>query len=412
MAISRPFLLALLGAALLGATVLAVQSAREGTDSDAAPAAVQSDPAQPPAQTTVKSGPADTLRSAFNLDEVKSARFRANLYLVDSNTRTRFSLAGAFDATGDTAIPRFRVRANVFLNGARASGGLVSLGDRAYFVRGETGWRVPAALWGPLADSIAGGGAKLPLAINPETWVMKAKSEGSERIAGVETEHVSAQIDSKAMWNDIANSVGGNVTRRELKRIERELKSAELEVWVGKDDDIVRQFELRLVAPRKQGLEIEARLLDVNKPQRIEAPARVRAGAPSGEFGMFAQLAASGIGGAAGVDDTSLRVLTSPNPGRAARAVRKHKKVVILFGNARGLDDRAMASVIRSVDQRTKALVLVDDVAAVERYGKLVEDVGVSQTPSIVIIDRRGKARLIEGYVDSNTLTQAVADAR
>ena len=42
----------------------------------------------------------------------------------------------------------------------------------------------------------------------------------------------------------------------------------------------------------------------------------------------------------------------------------------------------------------------------------LARDLGVSQTPSIVIIDRRGKARLIEGYVDSDTLTQAVADAR
>ena len=56
--------------------------------------------------------------------------------------------------------------------------------------------------------------------------------------------------------------------------------------------------------------------------------------------------------------------------------------------------------------------MLSDDVAAVDRYGKLVEDLGVSQTPSIVIIDRKGKARLIEGYVDSNTLTQAVSDAR
>ena len=70
--------------------------------------------------------------------------------------------------------------------------------------------------------------------------------------------------------------------------------------------------------------------------------------------------------------------------------MRDHKKVVILFRNPRGLDDRAMAAVMRSVDQRTKAVVLTDDVAAVERYGKLVEDLGVSQTPSVVIIDRSG----------------------
>jgi hypothetical protein len=110
--------------------------------------------------------------------------------------------------------------------------------------------------------------------------------------------------------------------------------------------------------------------------------------------------------------DTSLKALTTPNPGRAARAVKQHKKVVILFRNPRGLDDRAMGPVMRAVDDRTKALVLTDHVDAVERYGKLVEDLGVSQTPSVVIIDTRGEARLLEGYLDSNTLTQAVADAR
>ena len=85
---------------------------------------------------------------------------------------------------------------------------------------------------------------------------------------------------------------------------------------------------------------------------------------------------------------------------------------MILFRNPRGLDDKAMSPVLRDVNRRTQALVLSDDVAAVDRYGKLVEDLGVSQTPSVVIIDRKGKARLIEGYVDSNTLTQAVSDAR
>ncbi len=410
MAISRPFLLALLGAVLLGATVLAVSSARSGSDNDAAPAAVQSDPAQPPAQTTVQSAPADTLRSAFNLDKVKSARFKANLYLVDRKTKARFSVDGAFDTAGDAAIPNFRVRANFWLNGASARGGLVSVGDRAYFVRGDTGWRVPAALWTPLAQQVESGGQqKLPFDLHPETWVRDVKSEGSARIAGVDTEHVTATVDVEAAFSDLAKAAGGTVNRR---AIQRDVKRAELEVWVGKDDNIVRQIQVQMLGKRRQGVEFDARLLDVNEPQQIEAPAHVRAGAPSGIFGAFAQGIATGIGGAAGVDNTSLSALTSPNPGRAARAVRKHKKVVILFRNPRGLDDRAMTSVMRSVDQRTKALVLTDDVGAVERYGKLVEDLGVSQTPSIVIIDRKGKARLIEGYVDSNTLTQAVADAR
>jgi hypothetical protein len=108
----------------------------------------------------------------------------------------------------------------------------------------------------------------------------------------------------------------------------------------------------------------------------------------------------------------SLAALNSPNPGRAARAVADGKKVVILFHNPKGLDDREMRKVIRRLDARTRALVLVDHVDAVDRYGSMVEDLGVSQTPAVVLIDRTGTARLIEGYVDTDTLAQAVADAR
>ena len=50
--------------------------------------------------------------------------------------------------------------------------------------------------------------------------------------------------------------------------------------------------------------------------------------------------------------------------------------------------------------------------AAWTASGAIVQDVGVNQGPSIVIIDRRGKSRLIEGYIDSRALAQEVADAR
>ncbi|MEA2178630.1 MAG: hypothetical protein QOG77_1927, partial [Solirubrobacteraceae bacterium] len=48
----------------------------------------------------------------------------------------------------------------------------------------------------------------------------------------------------------------------------------------------------------------------------------------------------------------------------------------------------------------------------VDRYGRLLENLGVSQAPAIVVIGRSGKARLVEGYVDGPSLAQVVADAR
>jgi hypothetical protein len=406
MAISRPFLLALLGAALLGATVLAVSSARSGSDNDAAPAAVQSDPAQAPAQTPAQTAPADSLRAALNLGAVKSARFDARLGVGKANAQsgagkaTVLRVSGAFARTDAGGLPDLKVR----LSAGGVSGGFVSVGGKAWFVRGDTGWRMPAALWTPVEQNS-------PLNVNPSTWVRDVKSEGTETVGGVETEHVSATIDPQAVVADLERAAG-QTGGEPPKGLGRAVKSGELDAWVGSDDNILRRLSVQLTTAGDSKLRLDVRLSDVNDPQQIEAPAHVRAGAPAGAFGALAQSLSGNLGRASGAESSSLAVLTSPNPGRAARAVRKHKKVVILFRNPRGLDDRAMASVMRSVDQRTKALVLTDEVGAVERYGELVEDLGVSQTPSIVIIDRKGKARLIEGYVDSNTLTQAVADAR
>ena len=414
MAISRPLLLALLGVVLLGATALAVQNARTGSD-DASPAALETQPAPAPAETTTAAAPEQTLKAAFDFGKLESARFDARLGFGGRAGSGSFGVSGAFDTAGPGAVPNFDVVARVEFGGRQISGGLVSLGDKAYFVRGDTGWRVPREVWGPLVQQLGSGASaqsQAPLGLNPETWVRDVKSEGTQRVGGVETDHVSARVDPRAVMNDISQVARQNGAEApDGGAVSRAVKRADIDVWVGTDDQIMRRLSAVLGFAGGR-VRLDLRLSDVNKPQQIEAPAQVRAGAPAGPLGRVAEALVGGINGVTGAQPASLAALTSPNPRRAARAVRDHRKVVILFRNPRGLDDRAMAPIMRSVADRTEALVLTDHVDAVERYGKLVEDLGVSQTPSVVIIDRSGKARLLEGFTDSDTLTQAVADAR
>jgi hypothetical protein len=407
MAISRPFLLAVLGAVLFGATVLAVQNARDTTNSDAAPAAIKADAAPAPAPAQSSTAPADTLKSAFDLSTVKSGRFAVEVSARVSAVRFRIGVSGAFDSSSDDSLAHFDARARIS-SGRRGVGGrVVSLGDKAYFVKGDTGWRVPAEVWTPLVQKAAASKTKLPLVVHPETWARDIRSEGTESVGGVATEHLSGKLDPQTFSDDTDKAVGSK-PQTKISRVKR----ADFDVWVGKDDHVLRRLTAVVVLPRRVSFGLDARLSDVNKPQKIQAPAHVRAGAPGGSANVFADTLVRGINGVSGTKTASLAALSSPNPSRAARAVRAHKKVVILFTNDRGLDDRVMSSVIRNVDRRTKALVLTDPVDAVDRYGKLLQDLGVSQTPSVVLIDSKGKAKLIEGYVDSDTLTQAVADAR
>ncbi len=45
-------------------------------------------------------------------------------------------------------------------------------------------------------------------------------------------------------------------------------------------------------------------------------------------------------------------------------------------------------------------------------YGSLVNDLGVSQSPSVVVIDRDLKGTVLTGYVDTVAINQVIADAR
>jgi hypothetical protein len=160
---------------------------------------------------------------------------------------------------------------------------------------------------------------------------------------------------------------------------------------------------------------LDVRLSQVNKPQDIAAPAKVKKGLPNGVFGQFAGGVVGGLGSTVGVtpSDLKLGVPQTNSHKKAERAVADHKKVVIFFQNPRALDDKAVADSVRSLDRKTKnVVVLSDDLRNVDNYGKLLEDLGVTQAPAIVIIGRSGKAQLVEGYIDGPSLVQVVADAR
>ena len=421
MAISRPFLLALLGAVLLGATFFAVQNARDNSSDEAAPAAEQAQPAQ---QTAAPPEPApaasaeETLKAALNPSKIFRSGFAVTMSARGGGERGSLEISGAFERGAANDLPEVELTVEGTAPGQSFEGGFVAVDDAAYFTQGEKAWRVPDQVWTPLVQATASGQGpslqNLPVKLEPQRWVTGAKVEGTETLDGVEATHVSASVDAARVLRDIDTSFP-SVELPNSAEIARGVKSAELDAWVGTEDRIVRRLavEVDAVIGGERGvLALDVRLTDVNQPQEIKAPADVSAGRPGGSLGDLAETFVAGVSSADGSPAVSLAALTSRNPQRAARAVAQNKKVVILFENPDGLDDRAMRRVVNELDARTKALVLSDHVDTVDRYGKMVEDLGVSQTPSVVLIDRSGEARLIEGYVDTETLAQAVADAR
>ena len=94
------------------------------------------------------------------------------------------------------------------------------------------------------------------------------------------------------------------------------------------------------------------------------------------------------------------------------RAVKGNRLVVLFFYARRGSDDRRVARSVAALRGRTNAAVFSDRIGNLGKYGQIATSVGVTRSPSIVIIGKGNRGRLIEGYVDPATLAQRVADAR
>jgi hypothetical protein len=426
MSVSRPFLIALIGILLLGVTFFAVQNSRDAASSDPAPVAGQSQPSEAAPQLT----PKQQLEAAFTNDDLKSASFEGELSFSSLGQRNVLEASGAFEDRGPKEMPVVDIQVNVDAESADLDleGGFATNGDRAWFTRGDSAYAVPQESWDKIVEARASGAGagqgSAELKLEPSGWLRKVTSEDGGEIDGVETTHLSADVDAATAVAQIAQAMAdtGQLAASPLpnaaQRLRGVLSDAELELWVGKDE-IIRRLTFELSgkgdANRPVDTDLRFELSGVNEPQDVSAPAKLENSLPGGQYGQFAQGLVAGLGSSVGVDASALGlgVPTTNAHLKAERAVADHRKVVIFFENPRGADDRAVDSAVRGLDRETRnVVVLTDHVGNVDKYGSMVEDLGVSQTPAVVVIDRRGSARLLQGYIDAASLVQVVADAR
>ena len=115
------------------------------------------------------------------------------------------------------------------------------------------------------------------------------------------------------------------------------------------------------------------------------------------------------------VRDRAERVRTEPAPaGPAARVDRalRRNAVVVMFFRQRGADDDATAGAVGSVRSRKGVGVMTLPIGKAPRYSVALGGISVTRAPTVVVLARKRRPVLLEGYVDSASLAQAVTDAR
>ena len=164
------------------------QRAAEHERRHGAPPAGPTQPAKPVAQLA----PEDALASAFSTAP-GSARFRVEASLRAQGQGGTLELSGATDDSAKD--PRVALDVKVDALGTNVQGGFVTTGGEAWFTRGDTGYLVPQEIWDGLQEPGSGPAPALPF--HPAKWVEDVKGEGTQSIDGVETQHVSASLDTR-----------------------------------------------------------------------------------------------------------------------------------------------------------------------------------------------------------------------
>lgn len=103
-------------------------------------------------------------------------------------------------------------------------------------------------------------------------------------------------------------------------------------------------------------------------------------------------------------------------PHDVARALNRHRIVVLFFYEPAASDDQATRAAVRAVRTAggpgARSVALFQDVVArISDYRRVVGSLGISQSPAMVVIDRNRNATLLQGYLDSGTIKQTVRDA-
>lgn len=96
------------------------------------------------------------------------------------------------------------------------------------------------------------------------------------------------------------------------------------------------------------------------------------------------------------------------------RELAQNKTVVILFWSPRGAEDVAVRQQVPIAARALGSNVAVHYALPhqVTEYGKITNTVQVNQTPTILIVNKRGQATALTGLTDAFAIEQAVGEAR
>jgi hypothetical protein len=237
-------------------------------------------------------------------------------------------------------LPRTDLDVSVSAAGQDFQAGGVSTGDKLFVSFRGTNYVVPDDLFNQFKRQLQAAQSESDrseradlsaLGIRPREWLREASDEGTEEVGGVDAVHIASGVDVGELLDDIdrllkrAGELGLSRQQRQQlpegipqstkDQIVDAVDEAELDLFIGEDDKVLRKLDLRLKFDLPEDLRRQASGLDsgeidfsyevaeLNQPQSISAPKSAR---PLRELQRllegsgFGSQGGSGSGGAGG----------------------------------------------------------------------------------------------------------------
>jgi hypothetical protein len=257
---------------------------------------------------------AELMRQTFGEEKnIKSGRLDLNLRL-DAKGLAQLTgpvsarLAGPFASTGADTLPRFDFEADLTAGGQSLRAGATSTEDSGFVSFQGQAYELSEQLYdqfkkGYAEESKKSGGegegvSFKSLGVDPQRWLRDPEYIDEQEVGGTNTLHVRAGIDIPKLLEDVnvilgrAEKIQGQqarqLTEAERRQIEEAVKDADLELWTGAEDKILRRLNVRLTfeVPQERREQAEGltggvirfdlTLGGINEEQRITAPKDAR----------------------------------------------------------------------------------------------------------------------------------------
>jgi hypothetical protein len=316
----------------------------------------------------------DLLDRAFK-QEIESADLKidAELQLKGSQALdrpVRVQASGPFRGS-DGKLPEvdLGLRINAGGGGQTVSTGFLSTGDRVFVKFQDVFYEQPRSEVERANKSLQerrGQRSSLKsLGLDPRSWLEEAKVDGETKVAGVETTHVTGKLDVAQVVRDFnefvkrsGSAIGGAtgqtpprpLSDKDVDKVTEVVEDPSFDVYVGKEDDIVRRVSGRLnvEVPEEDrdsvggieggSLEFSVEFADVNGDQKIEAPANAR---PLSDLTKSLGAGALGVlGGGSGGSSSPNGAPTPPSGNR--QDAEKFKRYADCLDKARPEDTAAL----------------------------------------------------------------------